>query len=547
MAAIPSRVDRLVPWVAGLMIAAPVLAVRLPPMMDLPLHEAVVGLLRHWGDAAYVPPNVYALNLGQPNQAFYFVILALSYALSIPTATKVVVAATLVFLPVAAARLADHVGVTRWTSLVVAPVGLGWLFFYGLLANVIGLGLYLFALPTLDDFVDRPSARGSAAVSGWLVLLHFVHDLMALSAGFTVLVLSACAWRPAPRRNVARIAPAAFVAAMALVSRALEAQIVRSGGREVVAFAPLGFRVTAFADALFAGTGWVSLGLLATASVPLALFVADRARRHTNAETGERFGWRFRFEILGGAFLVLYFVAPVSVEWTKSSWAGVGGQIHMRFLPLAWSLLAVSAAPRGAGEGSVLAKALACLAPIAPLLVTWPEFAASDRVYRDLDRIAEHVAPGSSHAVLELGPIEPGALFSAATAGGHLVAKLGGRSLFDYSRSPASPVVQRPEAQWVEAYDRIDPHPFRLVPPHDLGRFRYVVLHSSEAGRLEIAAMAMAPEARVVANEGDFILLESTLPRVPIDAPDDPFPPPRPPNLGDRIEALAARLGDPAR
>jgi hypothetical protein len=193
-----------------------------------------------------------------------------------------------------------------------------------------------------------------------------------------------------------------------------------------------------------------------------------------------------------------------------------------------------------------VAKALACLAPIAPLLVTWPEFAASDRVYRDLDRIAEHVAPGSSHAVLELGPVEPGALFSAATAGGHLVAKLGGRSLFDYSRSPASPVVQRPEAQWVEAYDRIDPHPFQLVPSHDLGRFRYVALHSTDAGRLEIAAMAMAPEARVVAHEGDFVLLESTLPRLPIDAPDDPFPPPRPPNLGDRIEAVAARLADPA-
>jgi hypothetical protein len=545
MVAIPSRVDRLVPWVAGLVIAAPVLAVRLPPMMDLPLHEAVVGLLRHWGDAAYVPPNVYALNLGQPNQAFYFVILALSYALPIATATKLVVAATLLLLPVAAARLADHVGVTRWTALVVAPVGLGWLFFYGLLANLIGLGVYLLALPSLDDFVDRPSARRFATVSAWLVLLHFVHDLMALAAGFTVLVLGICAWRPEPLRNLARVAPAAFVAAMALVSRALEAQIVRSGGKAVVAFAPLRFRIVAFADALFAGTGWVSLGLFAMASVPLALFVAERARSPATPDAGEPFGWRFRFEILGGAFLVLYFVAPVSIAWTKSSWAGVT-QIHLRFLPLAWSILAVSAAPRGAWDARVLAKGVACLAPIAPLLVTWPEFVASDRIYRDLDRIAEHMAVGSAHAVLELGPIEPGALFSAATADGHLEAGLGGRSLFDYTRSPASPVIQRPEAQWVEAYDRIDPHPFQLVPPHDLARFRYVALHSSEAGRLEIAAMAMAPEARVVAREGDFILLESTLPRVPIDAPDDPFPPPRPPNLGDRIEALAARLGAPA-
>ena len=40
-------------------------------------------------------------------------------------------------------------------ALIVAPVGLGWMFFWGLLANMIALDLYLFALPSLDRFCER--------------------------------------------------------------------------------------------------------------------------------------------------------------------------------------------------------------------------------------------------------------------------------------------------------------------------------------------------------------------------------------------------------
>ena len=92
-------------------------------MADVPMHEAVVGLLRHWENPAFVPPNVYELNLGLGNQLFYFLILAFAYVVPIGTATKLVVAATVFCLPVAAGRLAHHLGVTRWSAFSSPPSG----------------------------------------------------------------------------------------------------------------------------------------------------------------------------------------------------------------------------------------------------------------------------------------------------------------------------------------------------------------------------------------------------------------------------------------
>jgi hypothetical protein len=209
-------------------------------------------------------------------------------------------------------------------------------------------------------------------------------------------------------------------------------------------------------------------------------------------------------------------------------------------LPLAFSLFAVVVAPR---SSSRLARLLAGLVPLAPILVTWPEFAASDRAYRDLDEVIDHMEPGTAHALLELGPTPADALFRPSGAGGHVVARIGGRALFDYTRYPTAPVVQRREAEWNEVLDRLDGHPYRFVPEHDLRRFRYVILHTSDPGLGELARLALEPEARTLFHAGEFTLLESTLPRVPLDAPDDPYPPPHGPSLDDRAIAVGKRLG----
>ena len=98
----------LVPLAAGLLLALPTLVARFPPMTDLPLHDAVVGTLRHLHDPGFFPPDLYRLNLGHPNQLFHLCAWALSYVMSVDWACKLVIAAAQIGILVAGGRLARH-------------------------------------------------------------------------------------------------------------------------------------------------------------------------------------------------------------------------------------------------------------------------------------------------------------------------------------------------------------------------------------------------------------------------------------------------------
>jgi len=74
-----AKLEPYAPLFFGLMFALPTLLAGYPPMTDLPLHESIIGVLRHWGDPKYFPPDLYILNLGHPNQLFYFLALPFSY------------------------------------------------------------------------------------------------------------------------------------------------------------------------------------------------------------------------------------------------------------------------------------------------------------------------------------------------------------------------------------------------------------------------------------------------------------------------------------
>src|SRR5579871_1156621 len=101
-------------WACGVLLAAPVLAFRYPPMGDLPFHESLVALLRRGGDTAMYPAEIYARSFGPPNQLFHLAAWALSAAVSTDVACKVVVAVSIATTPPAAARLARYAGTTAW-------------------------------------------------------------------------------------------------------------------------------------------------------------------------------------------------------------------------------------------------------------------------------------------------------------------------------------------------------------------------------------------------------------------------------------------------
>src|SRR5262249_30387630 len=144
-------------------LALPTLLAHDLPTTDLPMHEAVVGILRHFGDAAYFPPNLYRLNLGHPNQLFHVSAWLLSYAFGARWACKLVVAFAQIAILESGARLADYLGRSRWAAVLLAPLALGFTYYWGLVANLLGFAAFFAAVPVLDRAAKVPTARTLAS------------------------------------------------------------------------------------------------------------------------------------------------------------------------------------------------------------------------------------------------------------------------------------------------------------------------------------------------------------------------------------------------
>jgi hypothetical protein len=527
------RADRLAPWLVGLFFAIPVLIGRYPPMADLPNHEASVGLLRHWGDQQFSPATLYVVNIGQANQLFSLLVLLMAYLMPIGWASKVVVAASLVALPVAAAHFATHLRAPRWSALLVAPLGFGWLFFWGLIQNIIGLVTLLALLPAIDRFALRPTIRRAFGIGGAMILLHFAHEAMQIVACIALVMCSIGAPSGAKRTGL-RMLPIAFTILSVV---AVNHYSWRSSGPRLVSTVPLTFysyswKLESLPGVLFGGyEPYVRNTMMGLALAPVLLFAVDRFRQTTaDTPSWSRRVHRWRFELLALVLFIIYLVAPATIRSTTL--------VYHRFLPPAWSILAVSAAAGSGSSVAPLRRVLCAAVPVGSLLIAWPTFVDSDRIYTDLEAIVDHIEPGSAVMALNFGPNPPHRLWDPVAAMGHIVALRGGRCLFDYTQSPVSPVFQRPEKQWIEPQLRLE-KPYELRPDWDFTRFRYLALVTGKPNLVTAIALALKSDARLTASQGDWYLFESILPVVAIDADDEPLPMPHPPTLRRKLEDLA--------
>jgi hypothetical protein len=141
----------------------------------------------------------------------------------------------------------------------------------------------------------------------------------------------------------------------------------------------------------------------------------------------------------------------------------------------------------------------------------------------------------STYITLELGPQNGYWLFSPITGGGHVVAELGGRGFFDFSSSPASPVMLRRDILWEHIFKRLDAHSYRMYPPYDLTYFHYAIVHTPDESIAHFAAAALEPEGRTIFHQGEWTIVESTLEQVPVDSPEEPPPEPHPLTLRKRM------------
>jgi hypothetical protein len=531
-----SPFERWAPYACGAVLAAPVLVARYPPMTDLPLHEALVGLLRHYGDPTMVPPGLYFLNLGEPNQLFHLSAWLLSLAVPTDLACKLVVAATMFAIPAGAARFAAHLGVSRLSAFVVAPIAIGWLFTWGLITNLIGIAALLFVLPWLDRAAQSPSPRRAAIASLGAVVLYFAHESMMIVYGGAALLFALCyPLRPAGKAAL-RLAPFGAAFLLAVVQARWQKHIVTPTVASVPTwFMPVATKLKRMPDMLLPSGDLLVKGLFAgLCLLAIILFLRVRAaERRIGPPLGGRRerAQRYRFEIFAAACFLAYLVFPFTLNGATL--------VFERFFAPAFAVFAVVAAPRDASvRAARAARLLAPALPVATLLWSWPMFADADRCYRDLDRILPLIAKDSSIAAIDLGPVNHSRDFSLGPAFSRALATRGGRAHYAFTDSPIAPVMMRPEYQWNEELRRIGMNAWRFRPGHDFTRFRYLLLHTNDPKLALIATVALQPEGKPIAVEGEFVLFESTLPVAPLLSPDVPLPNPPPPTIRKRMKDL---------
>jgi hypothetical protein len=392
---------------------------------------------------------------------------ALSYAVSTRWAAKLVVAAAVALVPVCAARFARHVGASPLAALVVAPMALGWLFSWGLVANLVGLTALLAVLPVLDRLSDDPTPRRALGAVGGAVLLYFAHEAMLFLYGAAALGLAP----PAPR-----VRPAGGAALGALCRRRGHGD--RAGA---LAEAPAHARRSRAAHAVASALAQAEArplppharrgsrgprrdGAALPARHGLVRWLRSRERRMGPTPEGLR-GWAkaYRWEMFAVACFAAYLAFPLILHGATL--------VYQRWFPPGFAVLAVVLAPRDLWVRSGLVARIAVAAlPLATLLVAWPAFADASQAHEALATLLPYVETGSAVVAIDLGPGVGARNYSLGAASGRVLATRGGRLVHSFADSPISPVLLAPAYQWNESFLRVGFDPWGLRPQHDLRR-----------------------------------------------------------------------------
>lgn len=529
------------PMLVAASLALPTLLAFYPPMSDLPHHEGMIGLLRNFNDPETVPAGLYRVNLGHPNQLFHWLSVLLSYVFGTRWAVKLVIAGSQLAIFWSGTRLADYLGRSRWSTVLLAPLALGFTYYWGLVANLLGYAAFFLALPVMDRFAARPSVRGAASVVGMLLLLDFAHgSVFQMATG--VIVLFALCHPLSPRKTLVRVSPAAASVAITLVHLWWQQRFYTPSVIEVpTKWFTFGSKLLLLPNVLFGSHDLPALLLLVTLSViALLVMVAARAKNDPPPEAPEaggagilarsqRFVARYRFEIVGALFVLAYWFAPFN-------WKGAT-LIHERFLGPGWGILAVCAAPKGAVPR--VGKLALSVLPAGILLLSWPQFLDAHTTYKDLQQIIDRLPRGRSVGIVVLDrALYRTRVYSVGTGGGRVLAERGGRVSLAFTAAPISPVQMSPEYRWDEYDIRIFQLGTRgLKPSHDLRRFHWLVGYSREPVARRLLKEALVNDATLVSESGDWFLFESKYPEVSPLVPDDPADPALP-TLLDMVNKL---------
>ena len=525
------RLERVAPWIAGLLLAAPILLFRYPPMGDLPMHEALVAILRHRNDAAWAPPGLYFVVAPQANQLFHFLAYALSFVFGTTLACKLVVAGVVLGTTVGTARLLAFLRLSRWPALLAGPIACGWMFRWGLVPNLLGFALFVLAVPLLERLARRPSLRAVGLATLAAGLIFFAHEssalLFALVGGYFAVVRGG-GLRAIATRSVPVAATLLLALAQLRVGRALAGANMQAIGNDY-GLDPLQ-RLAILPGAVFGGFDTTRLAVISGAW-GIALVASAIARgRPSKRDLAVRVAlWRHRYPVLAALCFFLFLGFPMSLGGTTL--------LAHRFLPAACLFSIVAAAPR---RSDAVRALLLAVVPLAMLGIETRSFLEADRRNRDLDAVLLHLPDNVAVAQLDLSPQPPSVVGPIPGAASRALTLHGGRMLFALTDMPPNPIYIPKDWQWNEPILRLGHNPYAFIPAHDARRFGYLLARSTRPRLRALAAQALLPEVELVASQGEWDLFRSTLPVAPLDSPDQPLPSPLPETLAERVNRLSA-------
>jgi hypothetical protein len=344
------------------------------------------------------------------------------------------------------------------------------------------------------------------------VLLWFAHESSAaMFVGFVGLF--AVLRQARPLRVLTCLIPAAAVTALvlaqALLSRKLAGPHMQSIG-SYFGWSPVE-RILLVPGAIYGGNNRLRLALICSVSLAGVLAsVLTMPRRPRRLPWRVR-AWRLRYVLAFICFFAAYLTFPM----------GLGGTtlLAYRFLPGVCACVVVACAHR---VRSLPLVALAAAAPFVMLGIEAHDFGKAEVSFTDLDAIIAQVPRNVAVAQLDLTPPRRnGNGAPVPGAPGRILSERGGRMLFGWTNTPPNPVFVPEPMQWNESVERLAPQPYALLPAFDLRRYSYLVARSEAPALFGLIAQALAPEADLVAVEGEWALFRSRLPTVPLTSPDE--------------------------
>lgn len=157
------------------------------PLVDLPQHAAQVMALRVLLNGDWSFAALFQINWFTPYLLGYLLLYVLTLVLPVTVATKLVVSAAVVAIPLLTGRLLRAVGGDESLKWLAIPCSFSFAFYWGFLTFLVTAPLALLFLVHTGRFIASPSAARGVAIALFSVILFFCHVIVLGFASFVAL------------------------------------------------------------------------------------------------------------------------------------------------------------------------------------------------------------------------------------------------------------------------------------------------------------------------------------------------------------------------